>query len=180
MNGKTQGAFLLLSSILISSTLSYLLTKARYEKKIVKPAQKQEPVQKPEQKKSTDLQEKEDITKYAEKYKQKFTELTKEYAPDHEEHKTREFIDADIFGSNDEFDTVTWTIYADDILVDEMDHIINDPDKNVGSDVVENFDEFQHDNTVYIRNYDTKLDYKIVRDLRTYAEVIGGPEYAGS
>ena len=154
MNGKTQGAFLLLTSILLSSTLTYLLTKAKYEKKTVKqetvvPVKKSEPKQK-----TTDLQEKEDITKYAEKYKQTNAELTSRYSAAVEEPSSIEIIDDDRYGRLDDYDVVSWTIFADNVVVDDSKHVITDFDGSVGAETIARFDQLEHDNAVYIRNGD--------------------------
>lgn len=188
MNANTtKGAFVLLGGILLSSVLTYILTKAYYEKnKNPKPVQA-EPEKKPEKKsevksvkpssKEVILQaqvSKDDITKYAEKYNRQHAELIRDYVPDPEEVPVRQIIDADIFGTNQYYDELSYTLYGDGTLVDEQNHIVEDPDNSVGIEAVERFNELEHNGAVYIRNNQTKTDFEILRDLRTYAEANGG------
>lgn len=180
MNTKVQGAMLLLSAIMISSTLTYLLTKAKYEKRsLPKPDIQEEPKNETGSKgenasQQANPQEKIDITKYAEKYKRQNAELIRDYTPDPAEVPVREVIDEDIFDTNRGYDSVTYTLYADGTLVNELNEIVTDPDESVGLDTIERFNEKEHNGAVYIRNHENKMDYEILRDLRSYAEATGG------
>ena len=183
MNTKVQGAMLLLSSIIISSVLTHLLTKAKYEKRkvIAAPEVQEEPKKesKPKTKMGdeinlTNSQEKIDVTKYAEKYKRQNDALVRDYTPDPSEHPTIEIIDCDIFDSNEAYDAVTFTLYADGVLVNEQGKIVTDYENNVGTRAVERFNELEHDGAVYVRNNKHEMDYEILRDLRSYNEATGG------
>lgn len=178
---NSKGAMLILSSILISSVLTYILTKAYYTKRPVAITPDELPEQpKKEEKKETPVkqenpQEKVDVMKYAEKYKQKAAALTREYQAEEEKRPNIEIIDADIFGTNSEYVTVTYTYYASDrILADEENEVITDYDNSVGKVNIERFDDLEHDGAVYVRNHEYGLDIEILRDLRTYKESLGG------
>lgn len=70
-----------------------------------------------------------------------------------------------------EYETVTLTLYADGVLTDELDNIIEDPDGIVGSDIESHFGEYQED-TVFVRNDEQEIDYEICRDERNYSDVV--------
>lgn len=170
MNNKTQGAMLILTTILITSTLTYLLTKAKYQKRPMTA----QPETKTETKSETKPAEAVNVTEYAERLVRKNQELIRDYIEDPDDHKEREIIDEDIFESNPEFDSVSFTLYADGVLTDEQNKIVHDLESTVGRDTIERFNALEHNNAVYIRNYKNKTDYEILRDLRSYIEVAGG------
>ena len=81
-------------------------------------------------------------------------------------------ISPDEFGNVYEYTCVSLTYYADGTLADDWDTVIIDPDEEVGPDIESHFGEYEED-TVFVRNDKSKVDYEICRDLRTFAEVIG-------
>lgn len=66
----------------------------------------------------------------------------------------------------------TLTYYADGVLTDDMDVVIDDVDGMVGLDSLNHFGEYEKD-AVHVRNEKHKTDYEILRDNRTSDEVIG-------
>lgn len=180
MNNKAQGALLILSTILITSTLTYLITKAKYKNRPIviqqeekKPAEQKKETEKPEAKVESNAPEKVDVTKYAEKYKRKNQELTRDYGYP-EDHDEIQIIDDMIFKSNpDVYEPVTYTLYLDNVLVDEIGERVYDPDNSVGRNTIERFNELEVNNAVYVRNHKTRMDYEILRDPVSYAEAKG-------
>lgn len=81
-------------------------------------------------------------------------------------------IPADEFGFFEDFETITLTYYADDILADDADHIIEDKDDTVGGDALSRLRNTD-DETVYVRDEKRKVDYEICYDYKTFAEVTG-------
>lgn len=75
------------------------------------------------------------------------------------------------FGEEEEYDTVSYTYYADGVLVDDYDEIVENADEVVGKDSLTRFGEYE-DDTVYVRNDALKLDYEIMRDVRKYEDVV--------
>lgn len=73
------------------------------------------------------------------------------------------------FGELD-YDTVSLTYYADGVLADEMDEIIEDVDDIVGLDSLNHFGEYE-DDSVFVRNDRMSCDYEILLDSRNYANV---------
>ena len=101
-------------------------------------------------------------------YLKSFNEEEKGGAEDMEETKPY-VITPEEFGENDDYDTVSLTYYADDILEDDQGNIIDDPDEVVGEGYADHFGEFEED-SVYVRNDELKIDYEILLDVRTYAD----------
>ena len=67
-------------------------------------------------------------------------------------------IDPSEFGENPEYDTETLTYFADGVLVDDVDDVIEDPDIVVGLENLKVFEEFVA-TTVYVRNEIYITDY---------------------
>lgn len=79
---------------------------------------------------------------------------------------------------NTDYDDISLTYYADGILADDMDEIVEDPDNIVGPDFMNYFGKYEED-TVLIRNDRLKCTYEILRDRRTYEAVTGEKPYKG-
>lgn len=76
------------------------------------------------------------------------------------------------FGSYSDYDTINLTYYADGILADEDDELVDDVEDIVGFDSLNHFGEYEND-AVHVRNDARKADYEILRDSRTYSDVVG-------
>lgn len=81
-------------------------------------------------------------------------------------------ISPEEFSENDDYDTESLTYYADGILTDDVDNIIEDVAALVGEDSLTRFGEYE-DDSVFVRNDRTKTDYEILLDLRTYSDAVG-------
>lgn len=79
-----------------------------------------------------------------------------------------EFSDLEYEG----YATETLTLYADGVLTDFLDNVIENVDDVVGEESLERFGEYEQD-TVFVRNDHLMTGYEIQRDNRTYAEVVG-------
>lgn len=77
---------------------------------------------------------------------------------------------------NYEYDKLTLYYYAvDDTLSDEMDEVVQDPDKLVGESTLSSFGLGSDDeNIVYARNDQISCDFEICRLNQSYAEMICG------
>jgi len=84
-------------------------------------------------------------------------------------------ISPDDFGEEDGFDTTTLTYFADGILADEMDNMIEAVDLLVGLDSLDKFGEYE-DDAVYVRNEQYKCDYEILVDLRRWEDIVRPPK----
>ena len=64
-----------------------------------------------------------------------------------------------------------YTRYADGVLADENDEVIEDVEDAVGIDSLNHFGEYE-DDSVFVRNDARKCDYEILLDQRAYSEVV--------
>lgn len=78
-------------------------------------------------------------------------------------------ISPDEFGDFKDYDTISLTYYADQILVDDGGDKIEDVDDVVGMESLTHFGEYE-DDSVFVRNDRLKCDYEILMDERTYSE----------
>ena len=79
-------------------------------------------------------------------------------------------ISPEEFDDNEDYETVSLTLYEDGVLTDEMDNIIDDIDELVGEDSLNHFGEYE-DDSVFVRNDERKTDYEILRDTRKFSDV---------
>lgn len=86
-----------------------------------------------------------------------------------------EVIPPDEYGANGEneeyidYDLISFTYYADNVLTDDGDFPIDDPEAIVGPDALDSFGEWE-DDAVYVRNDDRKCFYEILRDTSNYSD----------
>lgn len=111
--------------------------------------------------------EKTNYRKYGEslKYIQKQEEPQVEMKP--------RIISPDEFGELGEYDEISLTYYADKTLTDDRNHAMDDDEieETVGKESLEHFGEYEPD-SVFVRNDRLKVDYEILMDQRTYAQVL--------
>lgn len=69
------------------------------------------------------------------------------------------------------YDTIFLTYYADKVLADDMDDIVDDVDEVVGCNSLNRFGEYEND-CVHVRNDERKADYEITLDPRNYYDVV--------
>ena len=75
------------------------------------------------------------------------------------------------FGELDDYEKISLTYYADQILADDNDVIVDDVEDVVGFDSLNSFGEYE-DDSVFVRNDRLKCDYEILLDQRKYSSVI--------
>lgn len=76
------------------------------------------------------------------------------------------------FGEEDNYETKSWTYYADFVLTDEDEQIVSDPESVIG-DALLHFGDYE-DDSVYVRNNNLKCDYEILKSEKTFSEINGG------
>lgn len=82
-----------------------------------------------------------------------------------------EVIDPNDFGDEEYgYDTVSLTLYADNVLTYEDGKVIKNVDEIVGRESLNHFGDYE-DDSVYVRNYDSETDYEILADVRKYSDV---------
>ena len=93
------------------------------------------------------------------------------YTAEEAETKDPYVISSDEFGFFDDYEEITLTYYADDILADDQDRIIEDKESIIGRDALSRLTNTD-DETVYVRNEKLKVDYEICYDYKRFAEVM--------
>lgn len=76
------------------------------------------------------------------------------------------------FGEFNDYEKISLTYYADQILADENDELIDDVEDVVGFESLAHFGEYEND-SVFVRNDRLKSDYEILIDRRLYSDVVG-------
>lgn len=94
-------------------------------------------------------------------------------SPDHQEEPY--IIDPEDFGSRDDYDTMTLTYFADGVLVDDVDDVVDEPEIVVGLDSLKVFSELGA-SSVYVRNDIYRTDYEILRDDWNWSDLNETPE----
>ena len=85
-------------------------------------------------------------------------------------------ISPEEFGEIDSYTLIGFTYYADCVLTDENDEIVEDVDKVIGWDSLNCFGEYE-DDSVHVRNDRLRCDYEIIRVERKYSEVLKEKPY---
>lgn len=122
-------------------------------------------------------EEKPDITEYAARLERDgYTNYSNVGAEQKkEEQETMEIkpyvISPEEFGEFEDYERISLSYYADQILADEDDEKVEDVDNVVGLESLTHFGEFE-DDSVFVRNDRLKCDYEILLDQRTYSDVI--------
>lgn len=76
------------------------------------------------------------------------------------------------FEENDNYDVKTLFYYADGVLTDEHDNVIEDIESVVGEESLTHFGDYPDDpDVVYVRNELTMTDYEVLADDRKYSEL---------
>lgn len=75
------------------------------------------------------------------------------------------------FGEADGYSELSFTFYADQILTDENDRVIEDVDRIVGVESLNHFGEYEED-AIHVRNERLRCDYEILLDPRKYDDVL--------
>ncbi|WP_297183026.1 hypothetical protein [uncultured Phocaeicola sp.] len=75
------------------------------------------------------------------------------------------------FGEFEDYEKISLTYYADGILADDNDEIVDDVESIVG-DALNHFGEYE-DDSVFVRCDERKCDYEILLDQRSFSEVAG-------
>lgn len=76
-------------------------------------------------------------------------------------------IDIDDFGAIDEYATKTWMQYADGVLADEFDNVVETPSMFLGEALTSMNDE---DDSIYVRNDILKCDYEVIKSEKSYGD----------
>lgn len=116
------------------------------------------------------IEKQEDKIKYNEIVSQ--NEYSTESADDDFDNNGISFIDDEEYLSVNGYDKINLVLYKDGFLAGEIDDEIVLVEDTIGQEAVDNLTEYQPE-AVYVRNDNTKTEYEVTRDDRTYGEVTG-------
>lgn len=170
------------AGVTVGSVATWILLKDRYEKLAQEDFEKRRSLEKDKNiKKEPENNIEEDITtEEMDTYKQILTEenyinYTNIIKQEVKEPVDRPYvISPDEFGEYGEFgeyETISLTYYADDVLADDNDNLIEDINEIVGLDSLTHFGEYE-DDSVFVRNDRLKADYEILLDHRNYSDIL--------
>ena len=71
------------------------------------------------------------------------------------------------FGEKDGYECISLTYYADGIVTDDANEVLDNWPDLVGPDFMSHFGEYE-DDSVFVRNEDRQTDYEILRDLSPF------------
>lgn len=92
------------------------------------------------------------------------------YKEDKETVREPYVISPDEFGEVGEYETISLTYYADQVLADDNDDVVEDVNNVVGTESLTHFGEYE-DDSVFVRNDGLKCDYEILLDQRKFSDV---------
>lgn len=75
------------------------------------------------------------------------------------------------FGELYDYEKISLVYYADGVLADDDDELVDDIDDVIGNESLKKFGEYE-DDSVFVRNDRLKCDYEILLDQRKYSDVI--------
>ena len=84
-------------------------------------------------------------------------------------------ISPEEYGQND-YDMFSYTYYADGVLADEADEVIEDIDDVIGIDALSHIGE-EVPNAVYVRNDNNMADYEILKSPERYSDILLEQKY---
>lgn len=79
-------------------------------------------------------------------------------------------IPPEAFGELDEYDQISLTYYADGVLADENDEVIDNGEEIVGKEALNRLGKYE-DDSVFVRNDRLKTDYEVLSDQRDYSDI---------
>lgn len=130
--------------------------------------------------KAFNAKEKPNIVKYAAKLREQGYTNYADIEPETDKEEVDEesidigtpyVIPPEEFGDFDDYEKIGLTYYADQVLTDDDDELVEDIEDTVGFDSLTHFGEYE-DDSVFVRNDRLKCDYEILLDQRKYSDVI--------
>lgn len=82
------------------------------------------------------------------------------------------------FGEREEdgYHVISWTYYADHILADENDELVEDIEGSIGFESLNHFGDYE-DDALFVRNDRLKADFEVLISAKTYEEVLQQKPY---
>lgn len=180
MNNGIKTIFVFSLGAAIGSVVTWKLLKTKYEQIAQEEIDSvKETFSKTFNKSAENLNKKSDVEGLEDEMLE-YTTLTKNYTSDSKKEEKGGsdsmdnygpyVISPDEFGELEEYDTISLTYYADEVLADDQNEVIDDIDDIVGLDSLDHFGEYE-DDSVFVRNDELKCDYEILLDTRRYSDL---------
>ena len=112
--------------------------------------------------------------KYTSYSKKKNKNSKRKHSKNEDEELVPYVISPDDFGDNG-YDTESFTYYADDVLANDYDEIIEYRELLIGNYSLSSFGTYEED-IVHVRNDETQTDYEICRVNEKYSDVVSSPD----
>ena len=162
--GAVAGAYLIKDKVITDAKEEINEVREYYKEKMKKQDNKEEEnvVEEPKEEVKVEKEEYKQITKQYVDYN-KVVEVEKNYMQPEDEPYP---INPEEFGDKEDegWDTMVLTYFADGVLIDDADEVIEQPDVVVGLDNLNIFEEFPDATCVYVRNEVWRTDFEILRD----------------
>lgn len=187
MNNAVYSVLAFLGGAALGAVVAWKITEKMTEEKYSKLAQEEinsvkdkftVPKVKSEEKKESvkenKLSDKPSLSEYAKKVKE-YVNYSNSEIKDEETKKKRSIrpfvISPDEYGEDEEYDQQELTFYADGILADEDDEIL-DADEVIGKDSLDHIGDYE-DDAVHVKNEARKTYYEVLVDERSYESATG-------
>lgn len=125
--------------------------------------------------KADNAKEKPSVVEYATRLREynymNYSETKKEEEKESMSADAPYVITPEEFGDIDDYDNISLTYYADQILADDNDELIENVEDVVGFESLNSFGEYE-DDSVFVRNDILKCDYEILLDHRKYIDIV--------
>lgn len=117
--------------------------------------------------------ENENLKEEIEEYKSKINNNDYDTVKEEKDMSKPYVISPNDYGELDGYELVSLTYYADGVLTDELNNVIDEEevDELVGKESLNTFGEYE-DDSVFVRNDDLLTDYEILYDQRNYSESV--------
>ena len=187
MNKKTTFIFAFILGAASGSAVTWYSVKKKYEeiaqreidsvKEVFAKREKEKNKEAVAKNVTQDKKEKPELKEYAEKlHRQGYTKYSEYFDGGTSEEKENVVngpyvISPEQFGENEDYERISLTYYADQVLADENDEMIEDVEEMVGFESLNHFGEYE-DDSVFVRNDAKKCDYEILLDQKLYSDVI--------
>lgn len=104
-----------------------------------------------------------------------YVNLINQYTPEEGGTMAREnapyVISPDDFNEKDGYKTISLTYYSDGVVTDIDDNVVGDVEECIGEGSLTHFGEYE-DDSVFVRNDELKTDFEILKDERSYTDVV--------
>jgi hypothetical protein len=129
------------------------------------------------------VKEKPNVVEYTNKLRERgyinYSDVNPENKKENKKDMTEDqpyVIPPEDFGELDDYEKISLTYYADRVLADDNDELVENVEDIVGFESLDSFGEYEYD-SVFVRNDRLKCDYEILLDQREFSDVVKKKPY---